>query len=332
MKYGYVCVAGTFDGLHAGHIAMLTQAFAVGSRVLIGLTSDTYLKQYKKNSSAASYEARLVGLSAWVASQTYGDRVRIVAIDDPFEPAVSDSILEAIVVSEQSLARGKELNRMRLLRGLKPLALSMTLMVYAEDNEPISATRVRSGVIDRLGRLTMPDSLRNDLTMPLGTVLFGEHIEASLGMHAHDEIISVGDQTTKTLLDAGVTPHFMIIDNKVNRQKFDDLRPLLARGHFDTKTVVSGPGFISGEAMNEIRRVLRDRKPDAKPFVLEVDGEEDLLALPAVLEAPIGAVVYYGQPPVPQWACGPETSGVVEVVITQERKAAAQALLAQFFR
>lgn len=124
----------------------------------------------------------------------------------------------------------------------------------------------------------------------------------------------------------------MIIDNKVNRVDFHELKPRIIAGHFDIRVVRSGPGFISGEAQREIREVLSHIRRNAKPVVLEVRGEEDLLALPAILEAPLNAVVYYGQPPIPVWSCGPVQSGIVEVVITKEQKKAAQSLLTQFIR
>lgn len=175
----------------------------------------------------------------------------------------------------------------------------------------------------------MPDSLRNDLTQPLGIVLSGKKIEESITFHKSDDVVSVGDQTTKTLLEAGITPRLMIIDNKVNRRPYTGLKPIIARRHFNIKMIASGPGFISGEAVLAIRTSL-SRKEGNTSLVLVVEGEDDLLALPAIIEAPIGWVVYYGQPPVPAWACGPELSGIVEVVVTRERKKAAQVLLAQF--
>lgn len=332
MIYGYVCVAGTFDGLHAGHTALLLRAFTIGKRVLIGITSPRYLREHKPDVPVSSYDNRLSFLTQWVMKHGFADRVAMVSIDNPFEPAASDPFLEAIVVSEQSLERAEDLNRIRALHGHKTLVIDVVPVVYAEDHNPISATRIRKGVIDGRGKLTMPRSLRNELAMPLGTVLSDEKIAASFKAHAGKEIISVGDLTTKTLLDAGVLPRLMIVDNKVNRVEFHDLKPLIVTGHFDTRVVRSGPGFISGEALREIRHVLSDTSRKAKPVVLEVRGEEDLLALPAILEAPLGAVLYYGQPPIPAWNCGPELSGIVEVMITEERKTQANALLRQFLR
>ena len=48
-----------------------------------------------------------------------------------------------------------------------------------------------------------------------------------------------------------------------------------------------------------------------------IEGEEDLLTIPAVMEAPLGAVVFYGQP----------LEGVVAVRVDEESKAGARAIL-----
>jgi uncharacterized protein (UPF0218 family) len=50
-------------------------------------------------------------------------------------------------------------------------------------------------------------------------------------------------------------------------------------------------GGITIEAWHAIKRALGDREA-----VVVVDGEEDLLALPAIVESPDNAFVVYGQP------------------------------------
>lgn len=332
MQYRYVCVAGTFDGLHVGHEAMLKRAFTEGKRVLIGLTSDIFVSQWKKTTSlpVSAYEPRKKALTQWIEAHTWLDRATIVPIDDPYGPAVSDAQLDALVVSEESYERGRAVNTRRAALGIPELALIVVPLVQAEDKKPVSASRVREGEIDRTGKLIMPDFLRDELAQPLGKVLMGQEVRESFARHLTDQIISVGDLTTKTLLDAGITPQLMIIDNKVNRKVFTDLAPIIAERDFPRTFVKSGPGFMSSEAINAINVSLQNPSPGAR--VIEVEGEEDLLVIPAILAAPIGYVLYYGQPPVSAWACGPELSGIVEVVITDERKKVAQALLRQFLR
>jgi len=323
--YSYVCVAGTFDGLHAGHEVLLLRAFTEGARVLIGVTTDAYVADHKPG-SLRSYDIRVRELATWLKTKGYAERVTIAPIHDPFEPAVSDPALDALVVSSESEKRAVELNNRRKKLGLKALTLIVVPMLNAEDLRPISATRVRAGVIDRTGKLLMPESLREELTKPLGNVLVGADIKASFDAHKDRVIVTVGDRTAQTALEAGITPHLMIVDNKVNREDFFELQPVFTARNFAKVQVQSGPGFISHAAIDAVRHALAE--PDRMPLVVEVQGEEDLLTIPAVIEAPLGAVVYYGQP----LSISSPVHGVVEVLVTQESQQAAKALLSRFIR
>jgi uncharacterized protein (UPF0218 family) len=119
------------------------------------------------------------------------------------------------------------------------------------------------------------------------------------------------------LLTAGVTPSLSIVDFQVERKPYPELDGRFAAMNIFRVQVPSGPGFIAKEAVEVIQKWTMH--PEEK-MVLTVSGEEDLLALPAIAYGPIGAVVYYGQP----------NKGLVEVVINQEKKNQAIALLGKF--
>ncbi len=318
MQFQKVCVAGTFDHIHVGHEALLTKAFDVGSHVLIGLTSDAFVTTYKTMRVKSSV-ARKQDVIDWLDVHGYEDRYTLVLIDDPYGPAVSDVTLEALVVSQESMPRAQMLNQKRKEAGLSPLTLVVVSLILAEDTRSVSSTRVRNSEIDTSGKLMMPDNMRKELARPLGMVLTSKFlINQSLHRYKDAIIISIGDQTTKTLLEFGIQPAFIIIDNKVNRATFDELKPLLLKLNIPITRVVSGPGYISQDALNIIIRLLE--KYIKSCHVLDVVGEEDLLALPVIAHASVGSVVYYGQP----------KKGIVEVVVTIEKKKQAIALLTKF--
>lgn len=350
--YRHVVVAGTFDRLHKGHVAVLRRAFAVGERVTIGLTTDAFVRRYKLDQlvqldklDIKEYAARKKALELWLAVQNYAGRAAIVPLDDPYgfvvparnasqrvaggpqsshDAAVPD--VEAVVVSMETRGRAEEINRLRKEAGWKPLAIVEVAMVQAEDLAVISSTRIRKGQIDRDGRLTMPDNLRPELQKPLGRVLVGEQIGCSLRFHLAKQgetfLVTVGDMATKTLLDMGIVPALAIIDGKVGRKPFSETRKILLQKvkPFQATTVKSGPGYISGEATRAIKATLATQERKGTHTAIIIDGEEDLLALPAIAQAPIGSVVYYGQP----------NQGLVEVVVTEEKRQETIALLAQF--
>jgi uncharacterized protein (UPF0218 family) len=62
---------------------------------------------------------------------------------------------------------------------------------------------------------------------------------------------------------------------------------------------------------------------------VHIDGEEDLLVIPAIILSPLGSVIVYGQPPMNTEA-GMLKGGIVVVLITNELKKQAQDLLVQF--
>ncbi len=39
-QFDLVAMGGTFDLIHAGHVALLTKSFSISSKVIIGLSSD----------------------------------------------------------------------------------------------------------------------------------------------------------------------------------------------------------------------------------------------------------------------------------------------------
>jgi hypothetical protein len=75
------------------------------------------------------------------------------------------------------------------------------------------------------------------------------------------------------------------------------------------------PGTISDELVRAIRDAVGD-----PPALIFVEGEEDLAVLPLVLEAPLGAVILYGQP----------GEGVVLREVDREAKALAAAFVDRF--
>jgi cytidyltransferase-like protein len=148
-----VAVGGTFDMLHKGHRKLLEVAFTVGSHVLIGLTSDSFVKKLRKPHRVGSYRVRLKELLKFLKDQKWLDRAEIIPIEDRFGVAASDPELEAIVVSVEKRDVTEEINARRLKLGLKPLNVLCVDMVMALDGRPISTTRIRRGFINREGRL-----------------------------------------------------------------------------------------------------------------------------------------------------------------------------------
>ncbi len=149
-KFELVALGGTFDLLHAGHKALLRKAFELGETVIVGVTSDRFAK---KPHEVSPYRLRVEELRKFLLREGVLKRARIVQLDDPYGPTVTEGNVEAIVVSGETRSTAQEINRIRVESGFKPLVVVGIEWVLGEDGEPISTTRVRKGVIDKEGRL-----------------------------------------------------------------------------------------------------------------------------------------------------------------------------------
>ncbi len=321
--YHHVVAGGTFDALHRGHREFLSRAFASGERVTIGLTSDAYVRRFKQQTTIRSFGERKKTLVDWCKTQGVENRVNIVAIDNIYGPAILGDF-DAIVATSETRANAIDINTVRKERGLPELAIIDVPMVPAEDDKPISSTRVRNGEIDREGHLILPDALRPELQKPLGKLLIGDAIGRSIDMHKRGITVSVGDVATEALLNAQVTPTLAVIDFQVQRKPYVALKDRLINNQ-PFERISSGPGHISKQALDFFETWGKEiGQNPKKQTILVVDGEEDLLTLLAIGHAPMGAVVYYGQPPI---TC---PAGLVEVDVTPEKKREIASLLLKF--
>ena len=81
-KFETVAIGGTFDMFHSGHRALLLKAFEVGNRVLIGLSSDDFVKALGKPRKIASYAKRLEELKNFLKKNDFWDRAEIIPLND----------------------------------------------------------------------------------------------------------------------------------------------------------------------------------------------------------------------------------------------------------
>jgi pantetheine-phosphate adenylyltransferase len=153
MKFKTVAVGGTFDKLHKGHEALLSKAFEVGEQVLVGLSSDEFVETMHKPHPTAPYVTRVAELSAFLRKKHFLERTNIIPLNDAYGLSVTSHTLEALVVTRETEITALEINETRKEAGLLPLQIVVISLVSSEDDLPISTSRIRSGKIDRYGRL-----------------------------------------------------------------------------------------------------------------------------------------------------------------------------------
>jgi len=171
--------------------------------------------------------------------------------------------------------------------------------------------------VSKLGLLKMPEKLRPELSKPFGILLTGDlesnvNFVLSLIKKEHPpKVIIVGDYVLMGFIKLDYMPSLGIYDRKSRRSPFPSaLKP--------TDTVFNPAGHISDEAVVAIRRLLSS----SSPSILYVEGEEDLLSLPAIIHSPEGAFVIYGLP----------STGMVLIKVDKETKKKVAEILKSFER
>ena len=151
-KRNVVATGGTFDEIHAGHVALLRKAFEVGSRVIIGVSSDEFAKRRGKRLNH-SYEERIANLRSTIERELGHQSYEVSKLDTDFGPAVTDGNVSALVCSTETQKKAEMLNEIRESKGLTQVHIVAVDTVLAEDGGRISSTRIKAGEIDRHGKL-----------------------------------------------------------------------------------------------------------------------------------------------------------------------------------
>ena len=176
--------------------------------------------------------------------------------------------------------------------------------------------------------LRLPDSLRDAFKEPFGPV----YTETDGLLAAVDEtaatatastgtdgppLVAVGDVVTHHLLKDGRQPDVAVVDGKTEREAVDEAVAATLADPDGLVRRVSNPPAELSEAMLV---ALREAIAAAEPVTIIVDGEEDLATLPALVAAPRGSSVVYGQP----------GDGMVHVAVTESQADEARRLLGEF--
>ena len=153
MKYNVVALGGTFDIIHIGHITLIEKAASISEKIIIGLTSDSYIQKTGKNIQN-HYSIRYENLSKIIHEKFLNTTFEIVELNDDFGPAVSEGNVDALVASEETANKITTLNTIRIKSlNLKPIDLVMVPMKLASDGDRISSTRIRNSEIDIQGNI-----------------------------------------------------------------------------------------------------------------------------------------------------------------------------------
>lgn len=322
-------IGGTFDHLHLGHKHFITKSLELAQQLIIGLTQTNLLGAKRYSQTIENYSKRLANLQAFIAHEHLSGRVRIVPIDDIYGPTLTDKEIGAIFVTKGTEGGAHKINLARQASNLSPLQIVVLPYLSGDDSQVISSSRIRAGEIDvqghsyakffaSLSTTTLPPTLRNRLQQPLGQVLLDANSARAL-ITPLSMITSVGDIVTMDLIRAGLPPTIGIVDYYTRRERLSE--SLINQYFANISARITNPaGTINPEIATTLDSVLKQYERTRLPQIIAVDGEEDLLALPAMLFAPLDSYLIYGQYQV----------GMCLVQVTPEIKSLAKTLLSEF--
>ena len=151
-KFSLIAMGGTFDIIHHGHITLLSTAFDISEKVIIGLTSDEFVQKKGKN-PIHKYDERLKNLTSIIFKKFPNSYFEINQLNNDFGPAVFEKEVQALVVSDETKNQGNILNKLRTERNLFPVEIIVVPMTLAKDGKRISTTRIKNSEIDSDGNL-----------------------------------------------------------------------------------------------------------------------------------------------------------------------------------
>ena len=156
VKFSLVAMGGTFDIVHRGHLTLLSNAFNISDKVIIGLTSDEFAEK-KCKTQVNRYEQRLENLTYVISKEFPNASFEISKLENDFGPAVLEKEVEALIVSDETSSQGNILNELREKKNLPLVQIVTVPMHLAKDGTRISTTRIKNSEIDVDGNLLSID-------------------------------------------------------------------------------------------------------------------------------------------------------------------------------
>jgi len=315
-KFQIVVCGGTFDHFHKGHKSFLKHALSISEKIIIGITSDRYIKKVKipvftkvsvdkQNSKVfEDFRTRKMAVENFLKKKK-SKHFEIIKIDNMFGTTLNQNFFaDAIIVSKNTKTSAEKINEERVKKNLSQFKIVISSQILAQDAQPISSFRIRNGEIDKEGKLfvkplwlkntlVLPQNFRGELKKPLGILI--KKIDKK-EIKDCNYLITVGDETTKIFNSLSLKPNIAVVDFKIARIKqFSNIKEIGFAGKEKIIDIKNPSGHITPELFKTIFGIFKKKQKDDR-LIIKIDGEDDLSVLPLVLAAPLGSCIFYGQP------------------------------------
>lgn len=132
--------------------------------------------------------------------------------------------------------------------------------------------------------------------------------------------VAVGDVCSQSLLEQNFYPNVILFDETTQRHESISLK----LDSYQIRNVINPKEWILTSAWTVIQQSIAFSTSNNCRIAVRIDGEEDLLIIPAIISLPIGSIVIYGQPPIAT------EEGIVVVSISSSLKDRVSELLRKF--
>jgi len=172
----------------------------------------------------------------------------------------------------------------------------------------------------------LPVTLRDSLRDPIGKLFIGDHYTSAKNAISYIQksrkglTVAIGDVCAKSLLDAGFYPEIIVFDEKTQRTENVSLK----LEQYTLQHAFNPKEWILESAFQKIKNAIAFSTANNCRIAVRIDGEEDLLIIPAIISLPLGSIVIYGQPPITT------EEGLVVALITSSLKNKVQDILNKF--
>lgn len=299
-------LGGSFDHLHQGHKQFLEFAARQAQLLVIGVTGQKMTLHKPHADSIQNLTQRVVALKNYVA--TLDSSFEVIVLDNIYGSTLEDERLKALIATPETISGCELINDARIKLKLQALPIKVCPMYFDDSGLELHADRIRAGLVNREGRVyekIFEKTVKlNDKQRQFFSKIQGRIVEQSKQQTASPTIL-VGDATMAKFIANRWTYNVAIFDRQTQRQpsKIDNIR---------IDAIVKNPaGCITPELSREVLNSLSSfAQSSQQKFYLHVEGEEDLATVAAVLHAPLGSLVYYGQP----------NQGLVEIEVNEAIK------------
>lgn len=331
-------LGGTFDHLHLGHEKLITASFGIAAKVSIGILNGPLIQDKYLSKIIEPYEVRQKTIEDYLKKNGYFNRSSIFQIIDIYGSTLTNKTIDSIIVTKETKLNAVKINSMRKKIGMKPLEIVTIDYIKGPDHKIISSKRIRAGEINRKGlsyfakfkakkEFILPEELKYQLRKPIGKVITeskdlvvtAKRLAKTLKRVSPFMTITIGDIVTSSLIKAGLTPDIQIIDFK-SRQKRIKAKDFFPSQTIKTERHINKAGSLSKKIALTYQKLINNYlKTDYQQRMIII-GEEDLLALIAIIFSPLNSVVIYGQ----------YDLGIVWVLVNDRAKEKAKKLLSIF--